>query len=154
MIKPIATLLAALFLFTPVHEASAKNIGGLKTGDSFQLKVTRIESTQQVGIGGAATAAPIPAGVPRYRKNQKLTFRVRAGGKLSTRGLNIPFAHYTKGVAEFNFYRPGTVSIARNAEIKVRNGNVSGGTLSFFITDGSGMETVYRTVKYSLARSK
>lgn len=153
MTKSIPALLAAALLFAPVHEASAKNIGGLKTGDSFQLKVTRIDSTQQVGIGGASTAGPIPAGVPRYRKNQKLTFRVRAGGKLSTRGLNLPFSHYTKGVAEFNFFRPGTVSIARNAEIKVRNGNVGGGTLSFFITDGSGMETVYRTVIYKLVRS-
>lgn len=151
--KPtILALLSLSLLAAPFQTASAANLGGLKTGDRFDLKVSRIESTRQVGIGGAATASAIPAGVPKYRKNQKLTFRIRSGGRLSTRGLSIPFAHYSKGVAEFNFFRPGTVSLARNAELKVRKGKVSGGTLSFFITDSSGMETIYRTVKYQLAR--
>ncbi len=152
MNQSIPLLFAVALIFSPSSTALAKNIGGLKSGDRFELKVSRVDSTQKVGIAGPTTVVPIPAGVPRYIKNRSITFRIRGAGLLSAPGLNLPFSHYTKGVAEFNLFRQGTVSVSQNAEIKVRGGRVGGGTLSFFITDSSGLDTIYRTVIVKLVK--
>lgn len=150
---PALALALAALAFFPLDSALAKPMGGLKPGDSFQLKVRRVISTKQVGAGGTRTRSSVPRGVPRFRPNQKIRFTIRAGGKLSApQGINLPFAHFKGGVAEFDRYRPGSVAMGSNAEITVRNRTGVGGNLSFFVSDSSGVETIYRTVIYKLVR--
>lgn len=142
------TLAAILFSFTHA-EAKGKRYGGFQVGDTFKLKVLLVSSTTQTGLG-AESPAPIPAGVPKYKKNDVVEFRIGAGGKLLSKGIKIPFAHAKQSVVEFNRSQGTTVNITHTAEVTRTGKKVKGAYLYFFNTDSSGAEPVYRVVRYKL----
>lgn len=146
----LACSLAAVFLLTSTF-AEAKTFGGFSVRDTFKLEVASVTSTKQTGLAGVPAANPIPSGVPSFKKGKVITFRIAAKGKLTARGgINIPFAHDTNDVNEYNKSSGTTVSITHNAEIEKKRRKAVAGTMSFFITDVSGPETVYYTVVYKL----
>lgn len=147
----ILALLAVLAVLAPFASLEAKTFGGFHVGDSFVLKVTRMKSTKQTGYAGTPVAHPIPVGVPRFGTGSRIRFQIGAQGVLKAKGLSIPFAHSSRTENEYNLFRNGaTRSTTRNAEITKRNGEATGGTLSFFITDNSGAEPVIYSVVYTL----
>ncbi|MBL9157389.1 MAG: hypothetical protein JNJ70_07955 [Verrucomicrobiales bacterium] len=146
----LACSLAAVILFS-TNPASAKTYGGFSVRDTFKLKVASVTSTKQTGLAGVPAASPIPAGIPSFKKGKVISFRIAAKGKLTARGgINIPFAHDTNDVNEYNKSSGTTVNITHNAEIEKKRREAVAGTMSFFITDASGAETVYYTVVYKL----
>lgn len=146
----LASSLAVLFLFT-TGPASAKTYGGFSVRDTFKLKVATVTSTKQTGFSGTPQAVSIPAGIPKFTKGKVITFKIGAKGKLTARGgIDIPFAHDTREVNEYNKSSGTTVSITHNAEIEKKRKEAVAGTLSFFITDTGGAETVYYTIVYTL----
>lgn len=151
MRTPILAAAAICAMLMPFESASAATPGGFKVGYTFKLKVLKVTSTRKVGYFGTETTAPVPAGVPKYLKNQIVEFKIGAGGRLTAKGLSIPFAHSSATMNEYNLYKPGTpVTVTHNAEIKKAAGKATGGTLSFFITNNSGAEPVFRTVVYQI----
>lgn len=151
MKTPALALLVGLTLLVPLQPVEAKNFGGFEVGDSFVLRVAQVKSTKQTGYTGTAVANPIPAGVPRFGRGSKIRFLIGAQGVLKAKGLSLPLAHSSRTANEYNLYRPGAArTVTRNAEIEKRNGDVTDGTLSFFITDNSGTEPVFYTVVYTL----
>lgn len=143
-----AIAFSSLLLVSPA--AHAKTFGGFEVGQTFTLKVVKVTSTKKTGLAGPEETAPIHSKAAKYRKGQSITFRIRAGGKLTARGISIPFAHASRTVNEYNLSRGGTIAITRTAEISRKGRSATGGYLYFFITDNSGMETVYYTVVYKL----
>jgi len=142
------TLAAILFSFTHA-DAKGKKYGGFQVGDTFKLKVLLVSSTTQTGMG-AETPAPIPANVPKYKKNDVVEFKIGAGGKLLSKGIKIPYAHAKQSVVEFNKSIGTTVNITHTAEVTRKGKRVKGAYLYFFNTDTTGAEPVYRTVRYKL----
>jgi hypothetical protein len=131
--------------------AEAKTYGGFSVRDTFKLKVASVTSTKQTGLAGVPTPNPIPAGIPSFTKGKVITFKIAAKGKLTARGgINIPFAHDTRDVNEYNSSSGTTVIVTHNAEIEKKRKEAVAGTLSFFITDTSGAEAVYYSVVYTL----
>ncbi len=151
----VPILLASAFLLLPVHVAEAKTFGGFSVGQTFKMKVTKVTATKRVGLFGADEAVSVPRDFPKYRKNQTVTFRIRAKGKLTaTKGLSIPFNHSKQGVNEYNRSRKrGEVTVVHNAEIKRRKDRALNGNLNFFIQDYSGAEPVFYTVIYKVRRA-
>jgi hypothetical protein len=131
--------------------ASAADFGDFKVGQKFKLTVTQVKSTVKTGYFGVESKVPIPSSVPKFKKKAKVAFSISKGGKLTAKGLNIPFSHGDAVANEYNFYKEGTPSVTHNAEItKDSNKKPTGGTLSFFINDYSGPEPIFRTVIYEL----
>lgn len=147
----ILVIIACLSALVSVTHLEAKTFGGFNVGDSFDLRVVRVKSTKQTGYSGPRLTNPIPKGVPRYGVGSQLHFVIGAQGVLRTKGLSVPLAHFSQTENEYNLFRNGVVrSTTRNAEITKARGNATGGTLSFFITDNSGMEPIFYTVVYTL----
>ena len=143
--------IACATVLLPFSQAEAAGSGGFKIGQVFKLKVVKVTSTKKVGYFGTEAANPVPAQLPKFKKNKVIEFKIGAGGKLTAKGgINIPFAHATKTVNEYNLFKDGTVSVTHNAEIKKNGTTPTGGNLSFFISDYSGAEPVFYTVVYKL----
>lgn len=131
--------------------AEAKTYGGFSVRDTFKLRVATVTSTKQTGFAGSPAPNPIPAGIPSFKKGKVITFKIASKGKLTARGgINIPFAHDTHDVNEYNKSSGTTVNVTHNAEIEKKRKKAVAGTMSFFITDASGPETVFYTVVYKL----
>jgi hypothetical protein len=151
MRTPFLAAVAMTALLMPFQSAAAATPGGFKVGQTFKLKVLKVTSTRKVGYFGTETTAPVPAGVPKYLKNQIIEFKIGTGGRLTAKGLSIPFAHGSATMNEYNLYKPGKpVSVTHNAEINKAAGKATGGTLSFFITNNAGSQPVFRTVVYQI----
>lgn len=146
-----SSLLALTVFLLPAAVVEAKTYGGFSVGQTFQMKVARVISTKWASSTGEV-ASPISSNLPKFRKNQKITFRIRAGGKLTAaKGISIPFNHFKKGVNEYNrSFTRGNVSITHNAEISRRKDKALRGNLNFFLRDDSGAEPVYYTVIYKI----
>lgn len=151
MIRPLllkALTLAAVLL--PLGHLQAAGSTGFKVGQTFKLKVVKVTSTKKVGYFGTEAASPIPGNVPKFSKNKVIEFKIGKGGKLTAKGLSIPFAHASKTVVEYNWFKDATIDITHNAEINRSGTKATGGNLSFFISDYSGAEPVFTTVVYKL----
>lgn len=141
-------ILASLTLFS--GSADAKTYGKFEVGQTFSMKVVKVKSTRQTGLGGTPVKSKIHSKVPRLRKGKVVHFRIKARGRLTAKKISIPFAHSSRNMNEYNLFRDGTIAITRNAEITRRGKKPVRANLNFFITDNSGMEPVYYTVIYKL----
>lgn len=151
--KSLASILvvSALLLHAPAVEAQA--VGGFKPGQTFKMKVTKVDSTKWTNATGEV-ASPVPGSLPKFRKNQTITLRVRAQGKLKVpKASTIPFNHTKQGVNEYNrsFKRRG-IDITHNAEIYRRQGNALRGNLNFFARNETGTDLVIHSVVYKIRR--
>lgn len=142
--------LACAAMLLPLS-ASAATFGDFTVGQKFSLKVVKVTSTMKKGYFGTETKAPIPSSLPKFKQGALIAFTIGNKGKLTAKGLSIPFAHSKPKVNEYNLFKDGTVAVTHNAEItKNSKKKPSGGKLSFFINDYSGAEPVFRTVTYEL----
>lgn len=142
------TLAAILFSFTHA-EAKGKKYGGFQVGDTFKLKVLLVSSATQTGMA-PEVPAPIPAGVPRYKKNDVVEFKIGSRGKLLSKGIKIPYAHAKQSVVEFNKSIGTTVNVTHTAEVTRKGKRVKGAYLYFFTTDSTGEEVIRTFVRYKL----
>jgi hypothetical protein len=146
LLKTLA--LAAILL--PLGNLQAAGSTGFKVGQTFKLKVVKVTSTKKVGYFGTEAASPIPGNVPKFTKNKMIEFTIAKGGKLTAKGLSIPFVHASKKVVEYNLFKDAAIDITHNATFQRSGTTATGGELSFFINDYSGAEPVFQTVVYKL----
>lgn len=64
------------------------SFGGLVPGTEFTLKVTRKKSFD---LAGGKYAVPIPRGVPAFKRDRNVTFRIGAKGQLLSKDMSLPF---------------------------------------------------------------
>ncbi len=83
-------LIIAAAAILPCQQAEAAKFGGFKPGYNFTLKVEEVISSKVTGFG-TPQKAKIPSGLPKYKKGQKVTFKIGRKGILIAKDLAIPF---------------------------------------------------------------
>lgn len=157
----IATLLVAFGAVLPVTQIQAapigntaqfakKTYGGFAVGKKFSFKVTALSSSS-ADLQGVVKKAPIPAGVPKFKKGQKVKFTIGAKGELKGPGFSIPFKSTSDSA---NSYVIAPTAKKPNGDIgvvhKTVNHKPTAANLSFFKTTGSGFGTKVYSVTYIL----
>ncbi|MDB6078504.1 MAG: hypothetical protein JWO82_2251 [Akkermansiaceae bacterium] len=138
---------------TPKPKPPVPTFGGFAKGAKFSLNVTDFDSSS---ITGQVTTnpAPIPAGVPKFKVGQKVSFTIGPKGELTGTGFKILFL-------------PGSASIASNGYINLPSaknpqpfaatvfkntttGAPSGAALNFFTFKRKGIIFTVSAVTYIL----
>ena len=97
----------ALLPFTQAQAAGAKRYGDFLPGKTFSLKVTNVTSAK-ASVTGGTVKSPIPSGIPKFKKGQKVTFTIGAKGELKGPGFSTTFS---------------TGSITSNSYVDKQSGN-------------------------------
>lgn len=143
---------AALLPFSQAHAAgpAGKLFGGFAPGKTFTFKVTERVSGKVEGTK-VTKNVPVPAGIPDYKKGQKVKFTIGKKGELTAPGLSLPFKS-DAGTA--NAY--ATLPTASNPRANVgqvfkttANKPVSA-ALTFFKVSIKGFTATTNTVVYTL----
>lgn len=147
-----SVLLATAFLLLPMQVAEAKTYGGFSVGQTFKMKVTKVTATKRTGYFGEDKASSVPKNLPKFRKNQTITFQIRGKGKLTApKGISMPYYHSKNGENEYDrMFKRGSLTIGQHAEIKRSKGKPVSGELMFSLQDFSGTEPVFYTVIYKI----
>ena len=82
--------IACCAILLPFSQVEAKTFGEFKPGKAFTLTVDQVISVKTVGFT-YNTKAAIPAGVPKFKKGQKVKFKIGKKGQLTAKGLSIPY---------------------------------------------------------------
>ena len=149
MKKLLLQTLACAAVLLPFSQAQAKTYG-FKPGKTFTLTVDQIVSVKSVGFA-VAKKAPIPAGIPKYKKGQKIKFKIGAKGQLIAKGLSIPFKADGGSSYVYNSVKTGMTTKADTATIyKDSNNKPTGAILNFIRTKYAGFSSTSNTVTYTL----
>ena len=151
MKKLLFQALACAAVLLPFSQAQAKSFGGFKSGKTFTFKVEEVISAKAVGFN-KATKAPIPAGVPKYKKGQKVKFKIGAKGQLIAKGVSIPFKADGGSANVYNSVkrsRTGVSSVTGEVFKNTKN-KPTGVALFFQRTKVAGFSTTTNTVTYTL----
>ena len=149
----IHTIAAALLLPILSTTASAKKYGGFKTGYTFTLRVKKVSSVEATGIPGSGTTkkVEIPDGLPKFRKGQKVRFKIGRRGKLVFKGAKIPFR---EDAGYSNLYRraePMSVAATDDGQvIKTKKNKAEAVFLNFTRLSGGPGKTVTYSLSYTL----
>jgi hypothetical protein len=143
----------AAFFLLPIHSADAKGktFGGFKANYKFNLKVEEVISFKSTGIFGKPQKAPIPNGVPKYKKGQKVKFKIGNKGELIAKGASIPFLSDGGTSNVYNKVSTGTNPKTDTATVyKDADNKASGAALSFIRISGSPFNLTTYTLTYTL----
>ena len=149
----IRTVVAALLLPILSTEASAKKYGDFKPGYTFTLRVEKVSSVEATGIPGSGTTKKvgIPDGLPKFRKGQKVRFRIGSRGQLIFKGAKIPFL---EDVGYSNLYRrtkPMSLAATDDGQvIKTKKNKAEAVFLNFTRRSGGPGRTVTYSLSYTL----
>ncbi len=91
LLLPLLVCTASLLPFSQAHavESASPSFGGFTPGLKFTFKVTKVECTKLEKFVYTKTA--VPKGVPKFRKNQKVTFTIGKKGQLIGPGLLLTY---------------------------------------------------------------
>ncbi len=89
-------ILGMLVIATNVHAAgvAGRNFGGFKPGKSITLTVKQVVSSQSTGAK-VKSKVPVPDGIPKFKKGQKVDFKIGKSGELKGSGFSIAFVKST-----------------------------------------------------------
>lgn len=82
-------IIACAAALLPLGQLQAKDFGGLTPKKTFSLVVKQVECVEV--STGKRVAAPVPKGVPTFKKGQSIKFTIGSKGELMGKGFNIPF---------------------------------------------------------------
>jgi hypothetical protein len=82
--------IACCAVLLPFSQLEAKTYGGFKPGKTFTMTVEEKITAKTVGTK-VLKNVPVPAGVPNYKKGQRVKFTIGAAGQLTAKGMSIPF---------------------------------------------------------------
>ncbi|RYD85139.1 MAG: hypothetical protein EOP84_03440 [Verrucomicrobiaceae bacterium] len=157
----VASIIVALAAVAPVSSLQAspvgkttqfasKTFGGFAVGKKFSLKVTALSASSATATG-SVTKVAVPAGMPKFKKGQRVNFTIGKKGELKGPGFSIP---YNTATDYSNTYLVKPTAKKPKADMAVLrkeiNQKVTAATLSFFKTTGSGFGTKVITVVYVL----
>lgn len=111
---------------------AGKKFGGLTAGKKFTLTVQEATSSQTRGTK-VNHKAPIPDGIPKFTKGQKIKFAIGNKGELKGPGFSIA---YLSSSANANSYAklPSSKTVSPNgaAVFKSSTGQPVGATMTFY----------------------
>ncbi len=94
LLLPLSVCATALLPLTQAQAADpagAKRYGDFLPGKTFSFKVTNVTSAKATATGGTVKA-PVPSGIPKFTKGQKVTFTIGAKGELKGPGFSTSFS--------------------------------------------------------------
>ncbi len=142
----------ALLPFTQAQAADpagAKRYGDFLPGKTFSFKVTNVTSAK-AGVTGGTVKAPVPSGIPKFTKGQKVTFTIGAKGELKGPGFSTSFS---TGSITSNAYvdkQSGTTLPDQAIVFKNYKKQPEGVNLTFNKVNISGFSTSVHLVNYTL----
>lgn len=74
----------------PLSQIQAATYGGFAPGKTFTFTVKSVSSSKTVGTKVTANV-PVPTGIPKFAKGQKVKFTIGSKGQLTGPGFSIPF---------------------------------------------------------------
>jgi hypothetical protein len=151
IIKAIACF-AALLPFTQVHAAdpAGRNYYNLTPGTKFTLKVTSVISTV-AGLDGKAKRGPVPAGIPKFKKGDRVKFSIGSKGELKGPDFTTAFKTASADTTVYADKIVGT-KLPDSAAVKtsLTTDKVVYTQLAFHKISGSGFGTKVNFVVYVL----
>lgn len=146
----IPAIASIFFLSFQSAEAKGKTFGGFKSNYKFALKVEEVISAE-AGLTGNNPNARIPKGVPKYKKGQKVKFKIGRKGELIAKGTKIPFKADGGSSNVYTKVTTGRKPKTDTATVyKDLNNKVTGVAMSFIRVTGSGLDTKTYTLTYTL----
>ena len=147
-------VIAALLLL-PLHNAAAqgKTYGEFKPNYKFSLKVEEVVSAQVAGTflnPGKAKKVKIPKGLPKYKKGQKVRFKIGQKGELIAPGTKIPFKVDGGSSNVYNKNTKGRYPKTDTAVVYKANGKATGAALTFIRISGTPFKLKTYTLVYTL----
>ncbi|MES2440726.1 MAG: hypothetical protein V4584_16790 [Verrucomicrobiota bacterium] len=149
-----ALLPAAQVQAAPVGKTTqfaAKSFGGFAPGKKFTFIVGEVVSAKAT-LGGVNKKTPVPKGIPKFKKGQKVKFAIGSKGELKGPGFAIKF-ETDGGTANVYVNKPkkATTLQADTATVYKDSANQPVGVaLSFFKSTGTGFKTTVYSVYYTL----
>lgn len=149
ILLPVAIAVTSLFSL-PSVEAQEKSFGGFKPNYKFTLRVQNVVSIKSQGLVVQPVKAPIPKGLPKYKKGQKVKFKIGNKGELIAKGTNLPFS---ADAGSANVYT--TVTTGKNAKtytgtIAKSKNKATAATLAYLQYSGSPFSMKTYSLTYTL----
>ena len=144
--------IACCAVLLPLSKADAKTFGGFKAGKTFTMTVEEKISGQVDLTGRVLKKTPVPAGIPDYKKGQKVKFKIGKKGQLTgPDGLSLPFKQ-DAGTANVYFIPPSRTNPSGDIGQVYKNsaGKPTATALTFFKVKISGFVPTTYTVVYTL----
>jgi hypothetical protein len=150
MKKLLLQTLACAAVLLPFSQAQAKTYGGFKPGKTFTFTVKEAISIKAVGFN-KPVKAPVPAGVPKFNKGKKVTFKIGTKGQLIVDGVSIPYKTDGGSANAYIWVKTGAAP-ATNSALVYKNSSSKplGVALTFIRAKYSGFTTTTNTVTYTL----
>jgi hypothetical protein len=155
--KAVAVVAMAIPLTMATGKPAPKPVptfGGFAKGYKFSLHVTEAQS---VSVTGQVTTdpAPIPAGVPKFKVGQSVTFTIGAKGELTGTGFKILFLPGAASIASNGYANPPSAKNPQPFIATVFKNTTSGlpsaASLNFFTFKRKGFVFTVNSVTYILA---
>jgi hypothetical protein len=95
-------LCGVLFPFSQLQAGgpAGKTFGGFKARQKFTFTVQEVTSTQAIGTK-FKTNAPIPEGIPKFRKGQKISVTIGNKGEWTGSGFSIPLLNSSTAINSY-----------------------------------------------------
>ncbi len=122
----------------------------LKLNQKFKFKVTHI-TCKQASATGQVKNAPIPSGVPKFKKGQKVNFKIDGKGNLTGPGFSIKFQGDAGALSASYANLPSRSNLDSQSGIVIMNsqtGKPDSASVTFTKVSGSGFGTKLTTVVY------
>lgn len=141
---PVATVQAA-----PASQLSgfaAKNFGGFKAGYKFTLKVKEVTTI--------ATSGKPPGSIPKFKKGEKITFKIGNKGELTgPKKVKIKFAGTSANIVEYSSVSKDPFKLTSTGRIaKDTKGKPQEGAITFNIAVLKGFTPQNFQVSYTLTK--
>lgn len=142
--------IALCVMILPLTELKAATPGGLKAGTTFNLTVTTRSSIKRSQFA-TDTSAPIPSGIPNFKKGQTVKFTIGTNGQLKADLMSIPIVLADSRSNMYYLRRSSNgSSTMSNGQLTKTNNVPETLVLSFSKTSGSGFQTVVQVISYVL----
>lgn len=144
-------------VFFPISEVQAagpmgKTYGGFTSGKKVTLTVSNVDSTKLENF--VSKKSPVPAGIPKLKKGQKVKFVIGKKGELTFPGISLAFDE-DNGTSNAYVDLKSKNFNANSADIFKDTKNNAAGAVLFLYKEKPGglmpIPVVY-TVKYTLKK--
>jgi hypothetical protein len=117
-----------------------KNFGGFKPGKKFRFTVKQVISTQSVGTK-VKPKVPVPEGIPKFRKGQRVDFKIGKSGELKGSGFAIAFVESTDTTNSYaKLPTSKTLSPNSASVFKDSKGKPVAATMTFYLYRVNGLK--------------
>ena len=111
---------------------ASKSFGGFNTGKLVTFTVQEATSTQAIGTT-VKSKVPVPEGIPKFTKGQKVTFNIGKNGELTGPKFSIPLLNYSGKVNSYAKQpTQKTASPIAGSVFKDASGKPVAATLTFY----------------------